>query len=476
MPGIDPEIVEHRIPLLSDAKPVKQKLRRMRPDWVQKIKEEVTKQIDTGFLMVSQYPTWVANIVPVPKKNGQIRVCVDFRDLNRASPKDNFPLPHIDVLVDNTAGHALLSFMDDFSGYNQIHMAPEDREKTTFIIEWGTYCYLVMPFSLKNVGPTYQRAATTILHDMMHKEVEVYVDDMIAKSKTREGHIPVLKKFFERLRKFCMRLNPQKCTFGVIAGNMLGFMITSRGIEVDPSKIKAVLELKPPEQVSSGLYVYSELPAEPSDFDAASVGKAFDSVLVCEPFIYGMFAGLRRGYGCRKGHLLLKQEDGRMRRTLHRSGEDYLFEKPALTGKLARWLLLLVEFDLEYVTRKSVKGHAVAEFLADHPVDGPEDSDFVFPDEEVLTVVEDVWTLYFDGAANQKGYGIGVLLITPDGSHIPLAFKLNFDVTNNQAEYEVCIVGMEAALTLGVEKLEVIGDSNLVVSQANGDWKVREKS
>ncbi|KAI8559871.1 hypothetical protein RHMOL_Rhmol04G0209100 [Rhododendron molle] len=146
MPGIDPKIVEHRIPLLPDAKPVKQKLRQMRPDWVQKIKDEVTKQIDASFLMVSQNPTWVANIIPVPKKNGQIRVCVDFRDLNKASPKDDFPLPHIDVLVDNTAGHASLLFMDDFSGYNQILMAPEDHEKTTFITKWGTYCYLVMPF------------------------------------------------------------------------------------------------------------------------------------------------------------------------------------------------------------------------------------------------------------------------------------------------------------------------------------------
>lgn len=105
--------------------------------------------------MVSQYPTWVANIVPVPKKNGQIPVCVDFRDLNKANPKDDFPLPHIDVLVDNIAGHALLSFMDKFSGYNKILMAPENREKTTFITEWGTFCYLVMPFGLKNVGPTY---------------------------------------------------------------------------------------------------------------------------------------------------------------------------------------------------------------------------------------------------------------------------------------------------------------------------------
>ena len=116
MPGIDPEIVQHRIPLYPDAKPVKQKLRRIQPDWALKIKEEVTKQINVGFLMVTEYPTWVANIVPVPKKDGRIRVCVDFRDLNKASPKDDFPLPHIDVLVDNTAGHALLSFMDRVLG------------------------------------------------------------------------------------------------------------------------------------------------------------------------------------------------------------------------------------------------------------------------------------------------------------------------------------------------------------------------
>ncbi|KAG5528960.1 hypothetical protein RHGRI_029577 [Rhododendron griersonianum] len=246
MPGIDPENVEHRIPFYPDAKPVKQKLRRMRPDWVLRIKEEVTKQINAGFLIVTEYPQWIANIVPVLKKDGKIRVCVDFRDLNKASPKDDFPLRHIDVLVDNTAVAALLSFMDDFSGYNQILMAPEDREKTTFVTEWGTYCYRVMPFGLKNAGSTYQQAATTLLHDMIHKEVEVYVDDMIVKAKEREGHLPALRKFFERIRKYRMRLNPAKCTFGVTAGKMLGFMITTRGIEVDPSKIKAILEMELP--------------------------------------------------------------------------------------------------------------------------------------------------------------------------------------------------------------------------------------
>ncbi|KAH7839034.1 hypothetical protein Vadar_034023 [Vaccinium darrowii] len=122
--------------------------------------------------------------------------------------------------------------MDGFSGYNQILMAPEDHEKTTFTTEWGTYCYRVMPFRLKNAGSTYQRAATTLLHDMIHKEVEVYVDDMIVKAKEREGHLPALRKFFERIRKYRLRLNPEKCTFGVTAGKMLGFMITTRGIEI----------------------------------------------------------------------------------------------------------------------------------------------------------------------------------------------------------------------------------------------------
>ena len=190
MPGIDREIAEHKIPLDPKMTPVKQKLRRLKPEIALKIKEEVTKQLDAGFIKVSNYPEWVANIVPVAKKDGRVRMCVDFRDLNKASPKDDFPLPHIDILVDNTAEHALLSFIDGYAGYNQILMAEEDMEKTTFITPWGTYCYTVMPFGLKNAGATYQRTATTLLHDMIHKEIEVYVDDMIVKSKDRRGHLP----------------------------------------------------------------------------------------------------------------------------------------------------------------------------------------------------------------------------------------------------------------------------------------------
>ena len=170
-------------------------------------------------------------------------MCVDFRDLNKACHKDDFPLPHINVLVDNTTSSALMSFMDGFSGYNQIKMALRDMTKTTFTTEWRIYCYTMMPFGLKNAGVTWQKMATALLHDIMNNEVEVYVDDMIVKSKDREGHIVKLRKFFERIKEYRLRLNPQKWTFGVISRKLLGFLVSYRGIEVDPSKIKAILEM-----------------------------------------------------------------------------------------------------------------------------------------------------------------------------------------------------------------------------------------
>ncbi|RDY06371.1 hypothetical protein CR513_09628, partial [Mucuna pruriens] len=202
------------------------------------------REVRIGFLAVANYPQWVANIVPVPKKDGKVRMCIDYRDLNRVRPKDSFPLPHIDVLVDNTAQHAFFSFMDGFSDYNQIMMLPEDQEKTMFITLWGTFCYKVMSFRLKNVGATYQGAMVTLFHDMMHKEIEVYVDDMIAKSKTLEQHIEDL------LHKYKLRLNPAKCTFGVKTGKLLGFVVNKNGIEVDLDKVKAIREMPVPKSES----------------------------------------------------------------------------------------------------------------------------------------------------------------------------------------------------------------------------------
>ena len=154
----------------------------------------------------------------MPKKDGKVRMCVYYRDLNRAILKDDFPLPHIDIRVDNTAQQKVFSFMDGFSNYNQIKMAPEDMEKTTFVTQWGTLCYKVMPFWLKNTGATYQCPMVALFHDMIHHEIEVYVYDMIARSQTEEEHLGHLQKLFERLKKYKLRLNPSKFTFGVRSG------------------------------------------------------------------------------------------------------------------------------------------------------------------------------------------------------------------------------------------------------------------
>ncbi|GLJ30588.1 hypothetical protein SUGI_0605680 [Cryptomeria japonica] len=140
--------------------------------------------------------------------------------------------------------------MDDFSGYNQIKIALEDQHKTAFTCPWGTYCWNVMPFGLKNARATYQRAMTTIFHDMMHTIMEDYVDDLLAKSLTREGHLEILEKIFDRLEQYHVRLNPKKCVFGVTSGKLLGYIVSSKGIEVDPAKVKAIMDMPPPKNIN----------------------------------------------------------------------------------------------------------------------------------------------------------------------------------------------------------------------------------
>ena len=155
MPDISPEVIQHKLNVDPERKPVQQRRRTFALERDQAIVEEITKLLTAGFIREVYYPEWLANVILVKKANGKWRMCIDFIDLNKACPKDSFPLPRIDQLVDSTAGHKLLTFMDAFSGYNQIKMAKEDQEKTAFITSQGLYYYKVMPFGLKNVGATY---------------------------------------------------------------------------------------------------------------------------------------------------------------------------------------------------------------------------------------------------------------------------------------------------------------------------------
>jgi hypothetical protein len=196
MPGIDPKIVEHEIITYPDAKPVRQKLRPVNPRKAAAIKAEVEKLLKAGFIYPIHLTEWVSNPIPVDKKQGTIRVCTDFCDLNKACSKDNYPTPFIDQIIDECAGCEAFSFMDGFSGYNQIQVKPEDQHKMTFICPWGTFAYRKMPFGLKNVGATFQRAMSFAFHDLKHI-VEAYLVDLASRSRKRKDHQTHLRLIFE---------------------------------------------------------------------------------------------------------------------------------------------------------------------------------------------------------------------------------------------------------------------------------------
>ena len=245
MPGIDPSVIVHRLNVNPDSSPVRQKKCVFAQERDKAVAEEVRKLLEAGFIREVYYPNWLANVVMVRKNNGKWRMRVDFTDLNRACPKDSYPLPRIDTLVDSTARHELLSFMDAFSGYNQIKMKEEDQQKTSFVTSQGLFCYKVMPFGLKNAGVTYQRLMNKMFAHQLGRNVQVYVDDMFVKSVREDDHLSDLQETFNTLRSYNMKLNPSKCVFGVTAGKFLGFMVSQRGIEVNPENVRAIMELEP---------------------------------------------------------------------------------------------------------------------------------------------------------------------------------------------------------------------------------------
>ena len=186
-----------------------------------KVKEEIGKLLKAKFIRPTRYVQWLANIVPMMKKNGKLRVCVDFRDLNAATHKDVYVMPIADMLVDSTANNELLFFMDGFSRYNQILISIDNISKISFRCpgSLGTFEWLVMPFGLKNAGATYQRAMNAIFHDMLGHHMEIYIDNIVVKSKKAAEHVNHLRKSFDRIRLHQLKLNPLKCAFGVQAGN-----------------------------------------------------------------------------------------------------------------------------------------------------------------------------------------------------------------------------------------------------------------
>jgi hypothetical protein len=222
MPSLDRSIVEHRLPIKPGFKPYKQPPRKIYKDEVlSDVKKEVERLIEANFIRPCRYAEWISNIVPVYKKNGKMRVCIDFRDLNRATPMDGYPIPVADLLVDAAAGHKVISFMDGNAGYNQIFMAIEDISKTAFrcLEHIGFFEWIVMTFGLKNDG------APISFHELIGKIVKIYIDDVVIKSLNHESHLDDVRKTLECTQRHGLKMNPNKCAFGVSAREFLGFLV-----------------------------------------------------------------------------------------------------------------------------------------------------------------------------------------------------------------------------------------------------------
>ena len=535
MGGIDPTVITHRLNTSLSFKPVKQKLRSFAPDRQKAINEEVGKLLQAGAIREVEYPEWLANVVLVKKENGKWRLCIDFTDINKACPKDSFPFPRIDLIVDATAGHELLSFMDAFSGYNQISMDPDDQEKTSFVTAQGTYCYRVMPFGLKNAGATYQRLVNRMFHKQIGTTMEVYIDDMLVKSTTAELHIAHLSEEFQILRNYNMKLNPAKCAFGVSVGKFLGFIVNHRGIEENPDKIKAVLDMPSPSGIKEVQRLIGRIAALSRFVSRASdkcqpffqvLKKAFQLDAKCEeafvalktylsspPILISPIEGelltlylavsdfstsavLVRDkervqhpvYYCSSALRGAEERYPRMEklilalvtaaRKLHPYFQAYTIEvpteypmkqvlhKPETSGRLMKWAIELSEFDIRYKPKTAIKGQILADFVMEFTSTEPA--------EKAQTETNpSIWKLSVDEASNAQGSGAGLILTSPEGIDIEYALRFGFCTSNNEAEYEAVIAGLNLAHSLEVDQLEVYSDSQLVVRQIEDTYEAK---
>nr|XP_023885168.1 uncharacterized protein LOC111997322 [Quercus suber] len=536
VPGVDSEFIVHKLNVDSSYPPKKQRPRRSSKEHTEAVKEEVQRLKESGAIKEAYFPEWLANTVVVKKKSGKWRVCVDFTDLNRACPKDPFPVPKIDQLVDATYGHPRMSFLDAFQGYHQIALAAEDQEKTAFISPEANYHYTVMPFGLKNAGATYQRMMTRMFRDKIGCTVEVYIDDMVVKSKLEEQHTGDLQEVFETLRRHKLRLNAEKCAFGVGAGKFLGYLITSRGIEVNPDQIEAIKRLKPPSNPKE-VQVLTGMLAALNRF----VSKFADR---CRPFyqLLKKWTGFLWSEECDKAFRDLKEylarapmlaapepgedlfmylavsdhavsavllKDGGIQqpvyyisKTLVDAEKRYLpLEKLVLalihaTRKLphyfqAHTVYVLTEYPLQALLRRSDFTGRIAKwgtrlgsfdirYRPRHAVKGQVLADFVAEfsprngGEMICQVEVRPWKVFVDGASSSQGAGAGIVIFSPEGLRLEHSFRLGFKASNNEAEYEALIAGLRAALKLGARSVEIHSDSRLVVSQIQGSFEARD--
>nr|KYP69821.1 Retrovirus-related Pol polyprotein from transposon 297 family [Cajanus cajan] len=527
MPRIDPNFICHKLAIYKEAKPVSQKKRKIGGERREVVKVETQKLLSAGFIREIKYTTWLANVAMVKKSNGKWRMCVDYIDLNKACPKDAYTLPNIDRLVDGASGYAMLSFLDVYSGYNQI----PDEEYTAFITEQANYCYHVMPFGLKNAGATYQRLMDKVFAEQIGRNLEVYVDDMVIKTKSANDHVRDLEEIFQQVRRYNMRLNPEKCVFGVQGGKFLGFMITCRGIEANPDKCQTLINMRSPqnhkevqrlagrlaslsrfipkmaekakpifnllkkpknfvwddrcEQAFSDFKIFLSAPpilTKPQSHAdlllyLAMADNAISAALMQNDgkkqipiyFISRVLKDTEKRYQTIEKLVLALVTSARRLRPYFQSHQivvktDYPIKQILRKPDLAgRMTAWSIELS-EYGIKYESRGALKAQCLAD----------FIVELTPSIPTEEQSWILHIDGSSNTKGSGAGIILEGPNEMMLELAIKFDFKATNNQAEYEALLAGLRLARDIGVKKLRCCSDSKLITEQVGGSYQTKE--
>ncbi|CAJ2629809.1 unnamed protein product [Trifolium pratense] len=532
MPGLDPNIACHQLTIDPAALPVVQRRRRQSPEKSEAAEKCVKDLLEANFISEARYTTWLSNVVLVKKSNGKWRMCCDYTDLNRACPKDSYPLPCIDRLVDNSSGFKLLSFMDAYSGYNQIPMAVADREKTAFMTESGNYYYNVMPFGLKNAGATYQRMMNKVFRGQIGDMLEVYMDDMIVKSPEELDHVVHLRKVFEQARKHNMRFNPEKCTFGVRAGKFLGFYLTERGIEANPDKCRAFAELPTPSDKKS-IQTLNGMLTSLSRFVSKSAQHAlpffkllkkeavFEWTDECEQALQHLKKALSEPPVLSRPsdeevlylYLSVASEavSAALIRETNEGQKPVYFTSKALQGPELRYQQIeKIALALVYAARR-LRHYFLAHTIVvrtDQPIKsllGRPDmagrmlkwslelsefdiryesrkalkaqvlADFVAEMTSSSPTVDgaDKWTIFVDGASSATGAGAGIILENENGLLIEVSLALSFPTSNNQAEYEAFLAGLRLAEDLQAKEIKIYTDSQLVASQVLGEYQTK---
>ncbi|GJX84808.1 reverse transcriptase domain-containing protein [Tanacetum coccineum] len=478
MAGVPRRIIQHSLNVNMSVTPVAQKRRFLGSEKSKTVMKEVEEWIKADIVRPVQYPTWISNPDLVKKADETWRMCIDFKNVNLACPKDYYPLTEIDLKIEAVMGFLFKCFLDAYKGYHQIQMSKEDKEKITFYTDQGTYYYIKMPFGLKNAGATYQRLVDSAFQTQLGRNLEAYVDDMVIKSKTEQEMIINIAETFDNLKKVNIKLKPKKCSFGVKEGKFLGYVVTSERIQANPKKTKAVADMQSPrtlkeynkddfrwtDEAEQAFQEMKKLILELPTLTTPGLKETLYVYLaISKDAVSGVLIADRGG----------KQTPIRLRRyfeahpikVITDQPIKQILNKPEVSEKLAKYAVELGAYNITYIPRNAVKGQILADFLNEIPV-GTKHAEICSLTDEGL----EEWTLFTDGASSLKGAGAGLVLIDPIGTEYTYAIRLNFASTNNEAEYEALLAGLRITEKMKVKALKVKVDSKLVACQLNREF------